>query len=205
MKLDDGIPAIPLWINGHAYFNVFDEFIDIREADGAVNFRVPKCGADEAALAIASAREAQPAWGGDLAGRERLLAALTDLLDQFGGDFAKLVARETGKTVDASRAEVARAVALLRAASCASGGGSVQAVISDAADPLASLAEGLARAWTAGDTAVVVSDPRAPSAVFALAELSARAEFPAGVFCLLHGDADTRAQLERAVEAAQQG
>jgi acyl-CoA reductase-like NAD-dependent aldehyde dehydrogenase len=200
MKLDDGIPAIPLWVNGHAYFSVFEEFIDIRDADGTVNYRVPRCGADEVERALASSRDAQPVWADDLPLRERLLTELTALLAQFGGDFAKLIARETGKGTEASRDEVARAVAALREASCASGGGSVQAVFSNPVDPLSSVVEGLARAWTAGDTVVVLSDSRAPSPVFALAELSARAEFPPGALCLLHGDASTCVALERALE-----
>jgi succinate-semialdehyde dehydrogenase/glutarate-semialdehyde dehydrogenase len=200
MKLDDGIPAIPLWIDGHAWFSVFEEFIDIREADGEVRYRVPKCGADEVERALLSAREAQPEWSEDLALREKLLAELAALLDQFGGDFAKLIARETGKEVDASREEVSHAVTLLSAASCASGGGGLQAVFSNAVAPLLSVVEGLVRAVTAGDTAVVLSDARSPSVVFALAELTARAEFPAGVLCLLHGDGKTHLALERALE-----
>ena len=200
MKLDDGIPAIPLWINGHAYFTVFETFIDIRDADSTVNYRVPRCGADEVERALVSAREAQSAWAEGLMLRENRLGDLAALLDQFGGDFAKLIARETGKGIEAARDEVVRAVAALREASCASGGSSVQAVFSNVVDPLASVAEGLARAWTAGDTAVVLSDARAPSAVFALAELSGRAELPPGVLCLLHGDASTHVELERALE-----
>lgn len=201
MKLDDGIPAIPLWIDGHVWFGVFENFIDVREVDGRVNYRVPVCGADEIARALASACDVQPLWSEEVALRDRLCAALAALLDQFGGDFARLIARETGKDADTARAEVARAVAALREASCAGGGASVQIVCSDAAAPLASVAEGLVRAWTMGDTAVVLSDARAPSVVFAFAELTARAEFPPGVLCLLHGDAATRAALERALGA----
>ncbi len=199
MKFDDGIPAIPLWIDGHAWLGVFAEFIDVRQADGEVHYRVPKCGPGEAAEAVASARRAQPAWGADAAGRQRLLGELASLLDQFGGDFAKLVARETGQDTEAARAEVGRAVAALREAACAEGGGGVQAVASDAAEPLASVAAGLARAFAAGDTAVALSAATAPSAVFALAELSARAGFPAGAFCLLHGDLQARVALKSAL------
>lgn len=201
MKLDDGIPAIPLWINGHAYFNVFDEFIDIREADGEVRYRVPKCGPDEVALALESAGAAQPGWSENLALRERLLAALASMLDQFGGDFAKLISRETGKSTEAAREEVAAAVQMLQQASCVGGGGGVQAVFSDTVSPIASLVEGLVRAYTTGDAVVALSDARAPSAVFALAELSARVEFPSGVLCLLHGDGATYCALERSLEA----
>lgn len=200
MKLDDGIPAIPLWINGHAYFNVFEEFIDIREADGAVNFRVPRCGAEEAVLALESARGAQPGWAGDLVLREKTIVELASLLDQFAGDFAKLIARETGKVQEASRDEVADAVAALRQTACASGGGSVQIVFSNAVAPLASVVERVSRAWAAGDAVVVLTDAHAPSAVFAFAELSARAELPAGALCLLHGDGKTHLELERALE-----
>lgn len=201
MKLDDGIPAIPLWIDGHAWFSVFEEFIDIREADGSVNFRVPKCGAEDVSRAIASALDLQPTWSEEVAHRERLIGELAGLLDQFGGDFARLIARETGKDFDAARAEVDEAVAILRAASCAGGGGGVQAVFSNAVKPLASAAEGLARAWTAGDSAVILSDARAPSVLFALAELTGRAEFPSGAYCLLHGDGETQLTLERTLEA----
>jgi len=91
-------------------------------------------------------------------------------------------------------------VAALRAVTCVAGGGGVQTVISDAADPLVSVAAGLARAIAAGDTAVVLSDARAPSAVFGLAELSARAELPAGAFCLLHGDLQARVALKSALQ-----
>jgi acyl-CoA reductase-like NAD-dependent aldehyde dehydrogenase len=201
MKLDDGIPAIPLWIDGHAWFSVFDEFIDIREADGSVNFRVPKCGIEEVGRAIASALDLQPTWGEELMQREALIGELGRLLDQFAGDFAKLIARETGKDADVARDEVERAVTVLREASCAGGGGAVQTIVANPVNPLLSAVEGMVRAWTVGDTAVVLSDARAPSVLFALAELSARAEFPPGAYCLLHGDGSTQLALERALGA----
>ena len=62
MKLDDGIPAIPLWIDGHAWFSVFEEFIDIRETDGSMNYRVPKCGVDRSIAPLRSALDLQPTW-----------------------------------------------------------------------------------------------------------------------------------------------
>lgn len=200
MKFDDGIPAIPLWIDGHAWFGVFEDFIDIREADGEVHYRIPECGPHEAAEAVASARRAQPSWGMDAAGRRRLCGELADLLDQFAGDFARLVGRETGKDFDTARAEIAHAVAALRTgADFAAAPGGTRAVQSDGNEPLASVAAGLADAFAAGDTAIVLSDARAPSAVFALAELSARASFPAGALCLLHGGESARTALTAAL------
>jgi acyl-CoA reductase-like NAD-dependent aldehyde dehydrogenase len=46
----------------------------------------------------------------------------------------------------------------------------------------------MAPALMAGATVVVKPSPRAPSAAYALCELSARAEWPAGVLNLLQGD-----------------
>ncbi len=203
MHCDDSIPAIPLWIDGHAWFGVFSEFIDIREADGSVNFRVPKCGPGEAATAVASARRAQPAWADDAALRQRLLDQLAGMLDQFGGDLARLVARETGKPFAAAQIEVARAAAALRdgAGACGitPGEAAVQTVVGDAGDPLVSVVGGIARAIAAGGAVVVLSPASAPSASFALAELSARAGFPAGALCLLHGDLQVRVAMKSAL------
>lgn len=202
MKFDDGIPAIPLWIDGHACSGVFEEFIDVREADGGIRYRVPQCGPAEAAVAVASARRAQPALSADRDGRQRLLGELGGLLDQFAGDFARLLSRETGQSAETARAEIERAVAILRQADCVEGGGGVRRLASEKEQPLFSVADGLARALAAGDAAIVLTTPEAPSAVFALAELSARAGFPAGTFGLLHGDARVGAALDSALRQA---
>lgn len=201
MKFDDGIPAIPLWIDGHACSGVFEEFIDVRETDGGIRYRVPQCGPDEAAVAVASARRAQPALS-DREGRQRLLGELGGLLDQFAGDFARLLSRETGQSAEMARAEIERAVAVLRQADCVEGGGGVRRLASDREQPLFSVADGLARALAAGNAVIVLTTPEAPSAVFALAELSARAGFPAGAFGLLHGDARAGAALDSALRQA---
>ena len=152
----------------------------------------------KSARAIASALDLQPTWGEEVGHRERLVTELGALLDQFAGDFAKLISRETGKDAEVARDEVARAVVTLREASCAGGGGAVQAVCSNAVNPLLSAVEGMVRAWT-GATPSSSFPMRSPSVLFALAELSARAEFPAGAFCLLHGDGATQLALERAL------
>ena len=54
--------------------------------------------------------------------------------------------------------------------------------------PLAAFAAALAPALMAGATLVVKPSPKAPSAIYALCELSARVEWPAGVLNLLQGD-----------------
>ena len=59
----DGPKAIPLWIRGHAFLTVSDRFHDVVDPlTGEALYRVPLCGASEAAEAVASARNAQPGW-----------------------------------------------------------------------------------------------------------------------------------------------
>ena len=64
----------------------------------------------------------------------------------------------------------------------------VFALVIDASRPLAGLAEHIAPALMAGATVVLKPSLKAPSAAFALCELSARAEWPAGVLNLMQGD-----------------
>ena len=59
----EGPKAIPLWVKGHAFLTVTDRFYDVANPlTGEALYRVPLCGAPEAAEAVASARNAQPGW-----------------------------------------------------------------------------------------------------------------------------------------------
>ncbi|NMQ28151.1 aldehyde dehydrogenase family protein [Candidatus Accumulibacter phosphatis] len=62
------------------------------------------------------------------------------------------------------------------------------AIVSDDSAPLLGPLRHAVPALLAGATVVVKPSPKAPSAAFALAELSARSAFPGGVFNVLHGD-----------------
>lgn len=204
----DGPMAIPLWINGRAYLTVSDAFFDVTNpATGEAIRRVPLCGAAEAAEAAAAARAAQPVWATmGLPARRVCLGRLADALDQYAGHFAKLLRQETGFDEARATAEVAEAVEALRGAVVGETG--VVGFVVDAGRPLASLAEVLAPALQAGATAVVKPSPKAPSAVYALCELSARADWPGGVLNLLQGDAAAieglcRAGIDRLVYAGQ--
>ncbi|HZX32757.1 MAG TPA: aldehyde dehydrogenase family protein [Rhodocyclaceae bacterium] len=184
----DGPMAIPLWVNGHAYLTVTESFFDVIDAQtGDAVRRVPLCGAAEAAEAANAAQAAQPAWAA-LTGAERQvhLTALADALAGYAGHFAKLVRQETGKSEADAAAEVDAAVAALRGSVAGEPG--VVAVLADAGRPLAATAELAASALAGGAAVVVKPSPKAPSAVFALCELSARAGWPAGVLNLLQGD-----------------
>lgn len=184
----DGPSAIPMWVNGHAFLTVSESFFDvINPTTGQAVRRVPLCGAAEAAEAVAAARAAQPGWAEmGMPARRVCLGALADALEGYAGHFAKLLAGDSGTEPAVAEAEVAAAVAALRGATVGDTG--VVGLVVDATRPLAGFAEVLAPLALAGATVVVKPSPRAPSAIYALCELSARAEWPAGVLNLLQGD-----------------
>ena len=184
----EGPKAIPLWVNGHAYLTVTDAFYDVVDpVSGEAIYRVPLCGAAEAAEAVGAARAAQPGWAAlPKEARQALLAALADRLDGYAGHFAKLLRKETGFSEEAALAEVAAALAALRGTAVGEAG--VAAVVVDATHPLAGFAEAAAAALRGGASVIVKPSPKAPSAAYALCELTARAEWPAGVLNLMQGD-----------------
>lgn len=186
--MPEGPMAIPLWINGRAYLTVSEGFFDVvNPATGEAIRRVPLCGAPEATEAVAAARAAQPAWAASgLMARRVCLENLATALDNYRGHFARLLAQDGGLELGAAEAEVDAAVAALREGSVGETG--VFALVVDAQAPLAGLARALAPALMAGATCVVKPSPKAPSAIYALCELTARAEWPAGVLNLLQGD-----------------
>lgn len=184
----EGPMAIPLWINGHAYLTVGDSFYDVVSPHtGEAVRRVPLCGASEAAQAVAAARGAQAQWADmGLNARRVCLAALADSLERYAGHFAKLLCQEIALDDNEAAAEVSAAVAALRGVEVGETG--VLGVVVDAGRPLSATAAAIAPALLAGAAVVVKPSPRAPGAVFALCELSARADWPGGVLNLLQGD-----------------
>ncbi len=184
----EGPKAIPLWVNGHAYLTVTDAFYDVVDpASGEAIYRVPLCGNDEAAEAVGAARAAQPGWAAlPQQSRQAFLDALAERLDGYAGHFAKLLRKETGFSEEAVQAEVAAALSALRGSTVGESG--VVAVVVDATRPLAGFAEAAAAALRGGASVIVKPSPKAPSAAYALCELSARAEWPAGVLNLMQGD-----------------
>lgn len=185
----EGPMAIPLWVNGRALLTVSDGFLDvINPATGEAIRRVPLCGAAEAAEAVAAARAAQPLWADmGMQARRVCLGRLADALEGYAGHFAKLLGQELAGDAAQMAAQVGEAVAALRTVSVGETG--VFGLVVDDSRPLASFAEAIAPALMAGATVVVKPSPKAPSAIYALCELSARAEWPAGVLNLLQGDA----------------
>lgn len=184
----EGPTAIPLWVNGHAFLTICDAYFDVvNPLTGEAVHRVPLAGADEALATVSAAQVAQPLWAEmGLAARRICLGKLADELENYAGHFAKLLIGETGFDEARAATEVADAVAALRGASVGETG--VVAIVVDATRPLAGFVEVAAPALLAGATVVVKPSPKAPSAAYALCELSARAEWPAGVLNLLQGD-----------------
>jgi acyl-CoA reductase-like NAD-dependent aldehyde dehydrogenase len=184
----EGPKAIPLWVNGHAFLTVAEGFHEVvNPLTGEALYRVPLCGREEAVAAVAAARAAQPLWAAlKEQARQDALEALAAALDGYSEHFARLLQAETGFAEDQALAEVAAALAALRGAVVGETG--VVAIVVDATRPLAGFAEAAAPALRAGATVIVKPSPKAPSAAFALCELSARAEWPAGVLNLMQGD-----------------
>ncbi len=184
----EGPMAIPLWINGHAYLTMGDSFFDVvNPLTGQSSHRVPMCGADEAAKAVESARSAQGEWALlGLAARQLCLSHLADSLARYAGHFAKLLKQDIGCEEAQATAEVEAAVLALRQLTVGETG--VMALVVDAGKPLLGFVTAAVPALLAGAAVVIKPSPKAPSAAFALCELASRAEWPAGVLNLLHGD-----------------
>jgi acyl-CoA reductase-like NAD-dependent aldehyde dehydrogenase len=184
----DGPMAIPMWVNGHAFLTVTPDFYTVTNpVTGESLRRIPLCGAEEAAEAVKAAQAAQAEWAMmGMPARRVCLGRLADGLDRYTGHFAKLLIQECGFDEARATAEVGEAVEALRGAMVGETG--VLGIVLDATRPLASFAETMGPALMAGATLVVKPSPKAPSAVFALCELTAREEWPAGVVNLLQGD-----------------
>ncbi len=189
------IQAIPLWINGHAFLTMAPDFCDVRDArSGQTRRRTPMCGAREAQAAADAARGALHDWSATSANRRAaLLVALADALAGFAEHFAGLISEETGQDSSSAMAEVDAALMLLRAAGQGSPNAPrtlVAAIVGNQHAPLLGPLRSAVPLLLGGATLIVRPSPQTPSAAFALAELTARSDFPAGVYNILHGNLD---------------
>lgn len=191
MLKTDAPLAIPLWINGHAYLTLAPAFQDVRSpVSREVLRRTPLCGAVEAQKAVDAAQAALPLWSIQPAStRAALLAALGEALAGYTGHFARLIVQETGKQTSDAETEVGTVVALLCGSltTKALGVTGVVGIVGNAASPLLDPLLLAVPALMAGAVVVIKPNPEMPSAIFALAELTARCAFPGGVFSILHG------------------
>lgn len=187
----NGAPALPLWIGGRAYLTVVEAFFDVRRADGAVLRRVPLCGADEVATAVASAARAVASWQAmEVPAREVAFRTLHELLARYRGHLAKLLVEEAAVPPAVAEAELERALATAAGVppKAVGSAGDVVAVVNDLAEPLAEPLACVLESLLAGNAVVLKPSVRAPSALLAVAELFSRAGFPGGVVNLVQGD-----------------
>ena len=198
MQTDEPL-AIPLWINGHAYLTLAPAFFDVRNpVNGEILRRTPLCGAVQARQAVAAAQAAALPWAAQpAAARATLLAALAEALASYAAHFAALIVEESGKDALLAATEVADAIALLRCPPIGEASG-VVAIVGHAEAPLLSSLRLAVPALVAGASLVIRPQPQAPSAIFALAELSGRCGFPGGVINILQGGDDAEEGLRAA-------
>ena len=186
MRQQEDVLSIPLWINGRAYLTLAPVFHEIRNpVSGAVLRKIPLCGPQEAAEALQSARRALGVWCGlGEHRRKQLLGALGDALQGFSGHFSRMIAEETGVTGTQAALDVTEIVDLL--GSPVALDVSEVVVAGGTSKRLPDVARQVVPALTAGAVAIICPALGFPSAFFALAELSGRCGFPAGVINILY-------------------
>jgi succinate-semialdehyde dehydrogenase / glutarate-semialdehyde dehydrogenase len=194
----DDAPALPLWVDGHAYLLMADRFHDVVDVAGRVLRRVPLYGEDAVAIAAPAAQRAIAGWRAtDVLEREVCFRQLDELLARYRGHLARLIAEESGMDHERADAELKDALATIAGVIAGpherldpTGRGDVAAVLGDAGSPLAGPLACAVDALAAGWGVVLKPSPRAPSALFACAELFSRAGFPKGIVNCIHGDED---------------
>ena len=184
-------PAVPLWIDGHAYLTMAPEFCDVRDSvHDRVLRRTPLCAADVADKALESARKASAEWRAQPEADRRALCLLLAVeVERYAEHFCRLISEETGRSPAESRTEVEVTLALLREIGQArlDDGVAIVAIAVGAGMAMLEPLRLAAPILAAGAAIVLRTDPSAPSALVALAELTARCGFPPGVFNVVHG------------------
>jgi succinate-semialdehyde dehydrogenase/glutarate-semialdehyde dehydrogenase len=171
-------------------------------ADGKVLARMPRFGADEATGAVEAARRAFPAWAGQTAKeRSAVLRRWFNLITEYRQDLARILTAERGKPLSEALGEMDYAAAyvefyaeeakriageILPAIAAMPGSSTIPqpvgvvAAITPWNFPAAMITRKIAPALAAGCTVIVKPTPDTPHTALALAELSQRADFPAG-------------------------
>lgn len=192
MPIDSNdVPAVPLWINGHAFLTMAPDFRVVRSpSDGRMLRRTPLCGREVADTAVSAAISAADAWRAlSRAQRVQLMNVLADMLAQYADHFSSLLAEESGLSPAGSAAELDQVTGLLRSV----GGwgqpreGEVVLIVARADAPLAEPLRLAVDALMAGSPVLIKTDPGAPSVLVAVGELTGRCGFPPGVVNVVHG------------------
>jgi malonate-semialdehyde dehydrogenase (acetylating) / methylmalonate-semialdehyde dehydrogenase len=178
---------------------------------GSILARVPRSDASDVDAAVRAAREAFRKWRRmPVPDRARRVLALRNLLEAHADDLARSVVRENGKTLEEARGSVRRGIEATEFALSAPTTiqGSFLADVTPGVDttllrqPLGVVAgitpfnfPVMIPLWMAplalvcGNSFILKPSERVPLSAALLARLFAEADFPAGTFNLVHGDA----------------
>lgn len=170
---------------------------------------IPECNPEDAALAVAAAKAAQPAWAAlPPIQRAQALRNLAKLIDENTDHLARTLVREQGKPLGQAVGEVGAAVNFLTYAAENARRITGDIMPSDNAEeeifirriprgvvvgltawnyPLALAARKLGPALIAGNTFILLSHEVTPISGLELARLADKAGFPPGVFNVLTG------------------
>jgi succinate-semialdehyde dehydrogenase/glutarate-semialdehyde dehydrogenase len=201
------------WHGGARRFAVTDP------ATGATLAQVANLGADEAAVAIAAANEAWPAWRAKPAKeRSAILMRWFHLLHQHADDLARIMTAEQGKPLAEAKGEVTYGASFIewfaeearrvygetipttdnnkRYIAIKQSVG-VCAAITPWNFPIAMITRKVAPALAAGCTVVIKPAEQTPLSALAVAELAQRAGMPAGVLNVLTADSEGSVAIGR--------
>ena len=183
-------PALPLWIDGHAYLMMAEQFLTVINAKGEAVRRVPLYGEAAVVAAADSTEQAVRVWQVmSPEAQAECFKSLHDLLARFRGHLCGLLADEAGFSHELAEQELARALAAIAGRiNSVHASASIAAVASDALAPLAAPLTCAVDALAAGWGVLLKPSTKAPSALFAMAEIFSRAGFPAGLINCVHGD-----------------
>lgn len=182
---------MPLWIGGRACLTMPDGVEDVcNPLTGQCLRRIPRCGGAEVRHAAFAAQRAVGGWSHlTAAARAALLEAWADTLTHYHDHFCRLIMEDAGVEAANAAAEIAAALAVLRAQPVTSSGirGVVGGIgVSDS--PLVSLLSFAAPLLREGSVLVLRTSPKTPAVQLAMVELTACCGFPGGVVNMLHGD-----------------
>ncbi|WP_405064468.1 aldehyde dehydrogenase family protein [Kribbella sp. NBC_01505] len=194
-------------VDGNAFFPV------VNPANGAVVADAPNCSPQQLDAAVATARNALPAWSArPVAERQKVLIAMADAVDANTEVLAGLITAEQGKPIDVARTEVfglgywLRETAALELPETVNQDDTerlsitrrvplgVVAAITPWNYPLGQASFKVGPAMLAGNTVVLKPSPAAPLANLKLGEIL-RDVVPAGVLNVISGDDSLGAQV----------
>jgi malonate-semialdehyde dehydrogenase (acetylating)/methylmalonate-semialdehyde dehydrogenase len=208
--------TVPYFINDERVDGEGDLLV-YNPATGEVNAHVPIADAQLVDNVVAIARNAATTWSNSsLSQRTNVLFTLRQLLVEHADEMAAIITQEHGKTIADAKGELARG---LENVEYACGliehlKGDFSSQVADGVDvhsvrePVGVVAAitpfnfpimvplwMTANAIASGNAVILKPSERDPSAAVRLAELLKEAGLPAGVFNVLHGNADTVTQL----------